>query len=83
MSNSHGGARPGAGRPKMKPTEKRQLITFSISPETMKAFQKAVPPGDRARFIEAAILFKLRERLWQCLPLQTEATRLNPEAPRI
>ena len=57
--SSHGGARPGSGRPKLKPSEKKEIVTLTISPKVMKAFRKAVPVGRRAHFMEQAILLKL------------------------
>jgi hypothetical protein len=57
---SHGGARRGAGRPKMRSADRREILNITINPKVLKAFRKAVPIGRRARFVEDAIMLKLR-----------------------
>jgi hypothetical protein len=57
--STHGGARRGAGRPRIRGGDRRQIINFTLSPRTLKALREAVPEGERARYVERAILFKL------------------------
>jgi hypothetical protein len=70
--SAHGGVRRGAGRPRLRSADRRQVINFTLSPKTLKAFRNAVPEGERARYVERAILFKLEydQRFFDPLDLQ-------------
>jgi hypothetical protein len=60
MTN-HGGARRNAGRPKMKPQDKRTHANFTLSTKLVEQLNRAVASGKRGRFVEAAIKFRLGE----------------------
>jgi hypothetical protein len=54
-----GGSRKGAGR---KPTGKtRKLESFSLRLETLAKLGQIVPPGQRSRFVDAAICAALKD----------------------
>ena len=57
--STHGGARRNAGRPSMRPSERRQIINFSLSPKTLALLRAAVPYGRRTKFVEEAVLSAL------------------------
>lgn len=56
---THGGVRRNAGRPKLRASERKLLVNFTLAPEVVREFKRKIPPGHRARFVEQAILLKL------------------------
>lgn len=56
--DGRGGARPGAGRPKLKPGEYRESLTIRLP----AALLDQLPAEDRGQWIEVAILDRLRSQ---------------------
>jgi hypothetical protein len=57
--STHGGARIGAGRPKMKPRDRRMHVNLTLPVKLVEQLNKEVPSGKRARFVQEAIEFRL------------------------
>lgn len=55
MSNKHGGARDGAGKPR-RGKERRMTISITIDPDVLMRLDKATEGSSRSALIEVALL---------------------------
>jgi hypothetical protein len=57
--SEYAGERRGAGRPKMKPRDRRMHVNLTLPVKLVEQLNKEVASGKRARFVQEAIEFRL------------------------
>lgn len=60
MTMTHGGPRKGAGR--LRKTDLRRIVNFTLSQETIRLLHEKVPSRGRSKFVETTIIQALERK---------------------